>query len=71
MALLLWHVLEGVDILLLLLLLSCRRFQPVYVLEPTEGQTLEILKGLSERYERHHRWARGGRGGGKWPATDP
>uniref|UniRef100_A0A7S0WMJ2 Clp R domain-containing protein n=1 Tax=Chlamydomonas leiostraca TaxID=1034604 RepID=A0A7S0WMJ2_9CHLO len=31
-----------------------RRFQPVYVDEPTEAQTLEILKGLRERYERHH-----------------
>jgi hypothetical protein len=36
-----------------------RRFQPVYVLEPSEGETLEILKGLSERYERHHRWVVG------------
>lgn len=40
--------------LLLLLLLACRRFQPVYVLEPSEQDTLAILHGLSERYERHH-----------------
>lgn len=32
-----------------------RRFQPVYVLEPNEKDTLAILRGLSERYERHHR----------------
>jgi len=32
----------------------CRRFQPVYVLEPSEQQTLQILQGLAERYERHH-----------------
>ncbi|RKI43560.1 ATP-dependent Clp protease ATP-binding subunit [bacterium D16-51] len=31
-----------------------RRFQPVVVEEPDEGQTLEILKGLRERYETHH-----------------
>ncbi|MCI8561982.1 MAG: ATP-dependent Clp protease ATP-binding subunit [Lachnospiraceae bacterium] len=31
-----------------------RRFQPVVVEEPDEGQTLEILKGLRERYEEHH-----------------
>ena len=31
-----------------------RRFQPVLVEEPDEGQTLEILKGLRERYEEHH-----------------
>lgn len=30
------------------------RFQPVYVDEPSEDQTLAILKGLQERYERHH-----------------
>jgi ATP-dependent Clp protease ATP-binding subunit ClpA len=32
----------------------CRRFQPVYVLEPNEEDTLAILQGLAERYERHH-----------------
>jgi ATP-dependent Clp protease ATP-binding subunit ClpA len=26
----------------------------VYVLEPSEGETLQILQGLAERYERHH-----------------
>lgn len=25
------------------------------MLEPSETETLDILKGLSERYERHHR----------------
>jgi len=32
-----------------------RRFQPVVVGEPSEPEALEILKGLSSRYERHHR----------------
>lgn len=32
-----------------------RRFQPVIVGEPSEPEALEILKGLSSRYERHHR----------------
>lgn len=32
-----------------------RRFQPVYVGEPDEEGTLEILRGLKERYESHHR----------------
>ena len=31
-----------------------RRFQPVYVGEPDADATLEILKGLRERYEEHH-----------------
>ena len=31
-----------------------RRFQPVMVEEPTEEQAIEILKGLRERYEKHH-----------------
>ena len=31
-----------------------RRFAPVYVEEPSVEQTLEILKGLRERYEQHH-----------------
>ncbi len=31
-----------------------RRFQPVIVLEPSPAETLEILKGLKERYESHH-----------------
>jgi len=32
-----------------------RRFQPVYVDEPSEDQSLHILQGLCARYERHHR----------------
>src|SRR5438034_700389 len=32
-----------------------RRFQPIKVEEPTVVQTIEILKGLRERYESHHR----------------
>ncbi len=31
-----------------------RRFQPVFVPEPTVSQTVEILKGLRDRYEAHH-----------------
>ncbi|MGC1381680.1 MAG: ATP-dependent Clp protease ATP-binding subunit [Candidatus Baltobacteraceae bacterium] len=31
-----------------------RRFQPVMVEEPTIEQTVEILRGLRERYARHH-----------------
>ncbi|MBW0098423.1 ATP-dependent Clp protease ATP-binding subunit [Pseudonocardia sp. KRD-184] len=31
-----------------------RRFEPVHVAEPTPAQTLEILRGLRARYERHH-----------------
>ncbi len=31
-----------------------RRFQPVTVEEPTEEETLSILKGLRPRYESHH-----------------
>lgn len=31
-----------------------RRFQPVVVEEPSEGETLEILKGLQESFEDHH-----------------
>ncbi len=31
-----------------------RRFQPVMVEEPTESETVEILKGLRPYYERHH-----------------
>ena len=31
-----------------------RRFQPVQVGEPTSEQTLEILKGLRDKYEAHH-----------------
>ena len=32
-----------------------RRFQTVVVDPPTESQTVEILKGLRDRYEEHHR----------------
>ncbi|MFQ3316339.1 MAG: ATP-dependent Clp protease ATP-binding subunit ClpC [Candidatus Poriferisodalaceae bacterium] len=32
-----------------------RRFQPIRVEEPTLAHTIEILKGLRERYEAHHR----------------
>ena len=32
-----------------------RRFQPVQVGEPTVAHTIEILKGLRDRYEAHHR----------------
>jgi ATP-dependent Clp protease ATP-binding subunit ClpC len=32
-----------------------RRFQPIKVEEPTVAHTIEILKGLRDRYEGHHR----------------
>jgi ATP-dependent Clp protease ATP-binding subunit ClpC len=32
-----------------------RRFQPVMVEEPTLEQTIDILKGIRERYEQHHK----------------
>jgi ATP-dependent Clp protease ATP-binding subunit ClpC len=32
-----------------------RRFQPIQVNEPSIAQTIEILKGLRDRYENHHR----------------
>jgi ATP-dependent Clp protease ATP-binding subunit ClpC len=32
-----------------------RRFQPVMVGEPTVDETVEILKGLRDRYEAHHK----------------
>ncbi len=31
-----------------------RRFQPVYVREPSPEEAIEILKGLKERFEQHH-----------------
>jgi ATP-dependent Clp protease ATP-binding subunit ClpC len=31
-----------------------RRFQPVIVLEPSPDESLEILRGLREKYESHH-----------------
>jgi ATP-dependent Clp protease ATP-binding subunit ClpC len=32
-----------------------RRFQPITVREPTVEETIEILRGLRERFEEHHR----------------
>ena len=32
-----------------------RRFQPIQVAEPTLSHTIEILKGLRDRYETHHK----------------
>lgn len=32
-----------------------RRFQPITVEEPTEEQCVEILNGIVEKYERHHK----------------
>jgi ATP-dependent Clp protease ATP-binding subunit ClpB len=32
-----------------------RRFQPIYVDEPTEEETVEILKGLKPKLEQHHK----------------
>ena len=32
-----------------------RRFQPVTIEEPTQDQCIEILKGLKEKYEAHHK----------------
>ncbi|MCE5222470.1 MAG: ATP-dependent Clp protease ATP-binding subunit [Clostridium sp.] len=32
-----------------------RRFQPITVEEPSKEETLEILKGLRDKYEAHHR----------------
>ncbi len=34
-----------------------RRFQPVLIEEPSVEQTLEILRGIKERYEEHHHLA--------------
>src|SRR5262249_56383109 len=31
-----------------------RRFQPVFVDEPTVDDTISILRGLKDRYEQHH-----------------
>jgi len=31
-----------------------RRFQPLYVEEPTEAETIEILNGIRAQYEKHH-----------------
>jgi ATP-dependent Clp protease ATP-binding subunit ClpC len=32
-----------------------RRFQPVFVDEPSVGETIEILRGVKELYEQHHK----------------
>ena len=32
-----------------------RRFQPIFVDEPSIEETIEILKGLKQRYEEHHK----------------
>ena len=32
-----------------------RRFQPILVEEPSVEEALEILRGIKERYEEHHR----------------
>jgi ATP-dependent Clp protease ATP-binding subunit ClpC len=32
-----------------------RRFQPIIVDEPSEADTIQILKGLKDRYEAHHK----------------
>ncbi len=32
-----------------------RRFQPITVMEPTVEETIQILKGLRDKYEAHHR----------------
>ena len=32
-----------------------RRFQPIQVDEPTAEESVQILKGLRDRYEAHHR----------------
>ena len=32
-----------------------RRFQPIQVQEPSVAHTIEILKGLRDRYEQHHK----------------
>jgi ATP-dependent Clp protease ATP-binding subunit ClpC len=32
-----------------------RRFQPIQVAAPTVAHTIEILKGLRDRYESHHK----------------
>jgi hypothetical protein len=39
----------------LIVLSHCSRFQPVTVPEPTIDETYEILQGLRERYETHHK----------------
>jgi len=31
-----------------------RRFQPIFVSEPTVEDTISILRGLKDKYEQHH-----------------
>ena len=58
-----WLVLLPTAALLFMLLTTgcqtssqlCRRFQPVMVPEPTVDETYQILLGLRERYEAHHK----------------
>ena len=42
-----------------------RRFQPIQVAEPSIAHTIEILKGLRDRYEAHHRVIDHRRGAGR------
>ena len=32
-----------------------RRFQPVFIDEPNREETVKIIKGISEKYELHHK----------------
>ena len=49
-----------------------RRFQPVMVEEPTLEQTIDILMGIRERYEQHHKVTITRRGGqGRRRPVDP
>ena len=48
-----------------------RRFQPVTVGEPTPEATLEILKGLRDKYEAHHKPDHHRRGAGGSPCSCP
>src|SRR5207237_5932198 len=41
------HIEKGADL--------ARRFQPIIVNPPSMAETVEILKGLRDRYEAHHR----------------
>ena len=48
-----------------------RRFQPVTVGEPSPEATLEILKGLRDKYEAHHRLTITDGAGGRRGAVPP
>jgi ATP-dependent Clp protease ATP-binding subunit ClpB len=43
-----------------------RRFQPVFVTQPTVADTISILRGLKEKYELHHRVRISTLGAGMW-----